>query len=275
MNQMVKQKQQNAMDAFGGFEVLANAVIASDAAAQEELRVEGRSGDISYVNFAKFGYQGDLSPWTFGLDDHEIHPESEWIVDPTTFQHGWMGFKPGKDGKPVKGQQPDKIFSPWNTAFPDRPHDMPWANNRAFMFRAICRDSPIAEHIGVYVEVTDWRKMKAGFGELELALRERVKQAMAAKQSGNTEVFERLRREFYPVIRFKFELGVQTSYGLHNKGIIEHIGWSAPVIFQGDDTVEAGSDADAEPEDDGAPLDEKVAAVQESVAPRRRGRRRD
>jgi len=266
------QNNGGAIEAFGGFDSLFDSVQGSQQGVEQELSEESQGG-VDYVDFKKFGTQGELSPWEFGpkTDRHQIHPDSEWIVDPTTFQHGWMGYRKGENGKLIQGQKPDKFLTAWNTAFPAKPSQhMPWVDGRTWSFRAICRSSPIKEHVGVFIENCDNRRMKEGYAELEQALRTRVMQAAAAKQRGDMEQFEHLKTHFYPVVRFRFKMGVETSNGLHNKGIIEHIGWSAPVVFRDDDASEDGSEG---PE---AALEDKVAQAQTepeaAPTPRRRGR---
>lgn len=260
----------NPLDAaFGGFDTLATQVAESQAAVSSELDQEG-AGGVEFINFMKWGDQGDISPWEFGFQEKtQIPPDSVWVVDTTTFQHGWMGFEPDKENKPQKGQQPDTFFVPWTQAFPAQPRDMPWARNRAFKFRCVCVHSPGNPEVeGVYAEVSDWRKMKKGYAELERALRDRVQQAAQAKARGDTELFETLRGAFFPKIKFSFKLGIPTkNYGKHNQGIIEHVGWSGQIIREEDR---------AEPEEAPAledEVEEAQAETPEQALPARRRRK--
>lgn len=261
----------NALAALGGFDSLVTEVEASQQAVSQELSQEG-GGGVEYVDFKKFGEQDDLSPWMYGKKDDQtvIHPDSEWIVDTATLQHGWMGYKKGEGGRIIKGQKPDKVLVPWTKAFPAKPADMPWCSGRAWSFRAICRSSPIDEQVGVFIENSDSRGMKRGYAELEQALRDRVAQAKAARAAGNTELFEQLMTNIYPVIKFGFKLGVKTDNGLHNQGILEHIGWSAPVV------VETAADED-DSDGEGGEEPEFEEAVEEAKAetPVVRRRRRE
>ncbi len=257
-----------ALAAFGGVETLLNQVEASDAEVQQELKGE-QVGGVDFMNFtphAEYNKAERLSPWNYGQDDGiDVHPDSEWVVDVTTFEHGWFGFEK-KNGKVVKGRQPDSVFTAWNTKFPPKPEDKDWCDMRTWKFRAICRSSPLEDQIGAYVEVTEYRKMKKGFAELEQALRERTKQIKAALQVGNRAQAAELARDYYPVIKFKFNLGVETgSYGRHNQGIVELVGWSSPVI-------DTETPAPAKDEGD---LESELAAETPPAATTTRRRRRE
>jgi len=231
VNDLVHQDDiEKNLAALGGFDALAASVEASDDAVEQELFTEA-GGGVEYVTFKRHGEQGDLSPWEFGLEGQQIHPDSEWVVDFTTFQHGWYGYEGSYEGKKSKGRKPTKVMAPFNQKFPPIPDDAPWANKKAWQFRAICRASPIEEHVGVMVENCDYRRMKTGYAELERACRMRIRQAQTAKAAGDMETFRSLAGAMHPVIRFRFELGVDTGgNGLHNRGIIEHVGWTSGII---------------------------------------------
>lgn len=260
----------NALTKFGNFDSMLESAKESQASVEQELNDEDRGG-VSYMDFKPAGQEQELSPWEFGPKDERqaVHPDSEWIVDVTTFQHGWMGFKKGKGGKLISGQQPDKILTPWYKEFPARPTDpeMAHVDGRTWQFRCICRSSPIEEHLGVLVEVCDNRRMKEGYDELERELRARLVQASKVREAEGEEAFQRFWLNSCPVIRFKFKLGVQTNYGPKNKGIIQLIDWDMPVVVEDDVQGEETEEAPKE-------LAEAVEKKQAEEAPTARRRRR-
>ena len=262
----------DALTQFGNFDSIAKSAAESQQQVNQELDNEGRGG-ISFADFRPFGEQGDVSPWEFGPPDEkqQIHPDSEWIIDPNSFMHGWMGFKKGKGGKLIQGQTPDKILTPWFEAFPPQPTepDMSHVDGRTWQFRCICRSSPIEEHVGVLLEVTDYRRMKDGYAELEKEMRARLQEAVRIREQEGEEKFQRFWISSCPVVRFGFKIGVETNYGPKNKGILIHAGWDMPVVVE--------DDVQGEEEPEG--LDEAVSkakaepARKEAPVSRRRGRR--
>lgn len=257
-----------ALAAFGGFDNLVEQMEASEASTREETS-KMRDGSVLYARFRKGGEQGDISPWEYGQDGVEIDPESVWVVDPTTLEHGFMGWESGSKGNPTKGEEPDQVFAPWNEAWPAKPEDKPWVKNIAFRFRALCVESPSQDDVGVVVEFTVHQKMQEGFKDVELALRARVKEAARAKASGDMERFGELMTNIYPKVHFKAKTKIKTKFGYHNKPILDHFGWTSAV--QNLDAPEAPS----EPE---GTLDEEVAKAKDKKGPakpaarRRRGR---
>lgn len=251
-----------ALAAMGGFDAIAAEAEASDAAAEAELSSEG-AGGVDYVTFKRHGEEGELSPWEFGLESNQIHPDSEWVVDVSTFMHGYFGYEGSYEGRKSKGRKPDKVLTPWNQRFPEIPADRPWCNKKAFQFRAVCRSSPIEDHVGVMVENCDYRRMKTGYADLERACRLRLRQAKAAKERGDLDEFKALAMNMNPVIQFRFELGVDTGgNGLHNRGVIKHIGWASPVV-----NIERDDDETEEEN-----LGEELAAKAATTTTRRRRR---
>jgi hypothetical protein len=234
---------ESALAAFGGVDTLIQQVEASDVETQRELDA-AQAGSVDYMGFTSSrDYEKDrLSPWNYGQDEIDVHPDSTWIVDPTTLQHGWFGFAKGPGGKLVKGQQPDALWADWTSKFPAKPtEEYPHANNRAWKFRAICASSPIEDQVGAYVEVTEYRRMAKGFAELEKALRSRVAQIKAAIQSGNMTQANELKTKFYPLVKFGYKLDVETNNGKHNQGILELVDWAIPLVVERP-IVEAASD---------------------------------
>ena len=261
----IPEESSKMLAAFGGLEEFVTDLVESENDVRQEHQDEA-SGAVQYVTFKKAGMQGDLSPWEYGQEGIQIHPDSRWIVDILSMMHGWMGFEKGPGGKLIKGQHPDVVFTPFNKRFPDKDPGKPWMSQRAFKWRAMCISSPIEDQVGVLVENADYRGMKKGYAELEQAVAQRMKAALRAKHEGSEAQYAELVGAPCPVIRFRFKLGVQTSNGAHNQGIIEMTNeWSPPVI------VETQDDATEAPD---APSIED-AVQQEPVADKPRRRRRE
>ncbi|MCO0637958.1 hypothetical protein M8745_18610 [Lutimaribacter sp. EGI FJ00014] len=205
----------NALEAqFGNITDLQQRIADSERSIQENEQK-------GFVLYAKF-YSRDLpdcrSVWTYGRPEKAIHPDSLWVVDVSKMRHGFMGFAPGADGRPVKGRQPDQVWTTCFDAFPERPAGK--HNNVAYQFQAKCIESPNQDDIGVVISVTDHRKMKRGYAELESAVRKRV---MAGE----------LERPF-PVIQFRAEMNVRIEgVGKMNRSIIHQLpgeeGWAGPI----------------------------------------------
>lgn len=242
------QPANKALAGFADFDALVEEVNDSESQVQQH-HTQMSDGDVAYMNFARHGEQGELSPWSYGQDGKEVDPRAKWAVDPSTLMHGWSGFKKGPGGQIQKGVRPDQVWDNWFRAWPEKPTDpdLDHVTDRAYRFRAVCIDSPDADDIGAFVEVTDWRRMSTGFKQLEQALRQRVKDVAKAKADNETEVVATLMGNFFPVIRLDFEIGVQTNNGKHNRAMIKLEGWTSNVVpAAGEAGPTAPSDEDPE-----------------------------
>lgn len=267
MNDKAMTPAQSAeMTAFGTFDSLVDAVEGSEQQVRAAMS-EIADGDVQYMNFAQAGKEGKLSPFMFGEDDTEVHPDSTWVIDYTTFQWGWHGFPRGEGGKMIKGARPDAVWSPWTDGWPDMPAatEMNYEYQRAFKFRAICLDSPDPDDVGALVEVKDWRKMSKGLKEIGQELRRRVQEAKLAKTNGDMELFGTLMTNLHPKVRFQFQLRVPTGNGEQNKAIYNHVGWHGVIELPAKPEL---------PDDDSDNLEEALEREEKPAASRRRGRRR-
>lgn len=226
---MTNDSTSNALEALGGLDALEAQLEASEESAQQHTE-EFTGGE--FIQFDAMDGDVELSPWSYGYkgDIAEIHPDSTWAVDVMTMEHGWMGFEPDEDGQPIRGQRPDTLFVPWSQAVPDCPPTKKWMQ-KAFRWTAQCIESPIEGQAGVIGQVSDWRKMSRGFGNLERAVRERVRKAIALRGEGKEDEAKELLTRIHPVIRFKFDLKVKIpNRGKFNRAIIEQLpgeeGWA-------------------------------------------------
>jgi len=256
--------QPAGLEALGSFDSLLDQMNESEQDLQN-FHDDIPDGDIQYVKFLKYGQQ-EVTPWVYGQDGKEIPPESVWKVDPTTFKRGFSGFKTQfETGRPQKGEKPDKVYSTWLEKLPERPESMPWVRQPTYQFRALCVESPDEQDLGAYVEVEDWRKMSDGYKEIEKSLRARAREIDRLMKSGAKEEAALLATNFYPLVKFNFKIGVKTTYGPTNKGIVELVGWGTKdTVIDGPVQSDAG-----EPEGD---LGEELG---EAPQPRRRGRSRN
>lgn len=267
----------SALAGFGGFDALVESVAESNA--QAAAAAASLPGGVSYMKFMKFGEENrDVSPWCFGRDDdkHWVHPDAVWLLDYKTLERGWSGHKSsGTGGEVKKGEAPDTILTPWYSKFPEKDPERVWVKKPTFKFRAICVEAPegFEDQIGQIVEVMVWQAMAEGFMDIETALRARVAAVARARAGGNEAQAKELGNTSYPRVRFDFKLGVATkNFGRHNKPILKHCGWGAPVVFATDAAPATPKENLAEAIAE-AQADEATEAPAAEAAPKKRAGR--
>lgn len=231
---------------LGSYETLAADLQESNA---EAVAQNLDQSDALYTTFESTNMEYEISPWVYGDESDPIHPDSVWVVDVTSMQHGWMGYKGDGKGGRVKGQRPDSVYSMWTTHFPSQPDDKPWVNKRAYKWRARCFSSPIDGQVGTLIEVADGRAMSRGFGPLEMAVRARVTEALKLRAEGKTEEGDALLSTPHPMVRFGWREKVKTNNGTFHGAIITRLDqWAGEQV-----TPDSASSEDTEPEVEEAP----------------------
>lgn len=230
-----------------------------DESAGEVQKVQqALPGFKSFAKFMRSGAEGPVSPWQYGREDEErqIRPDSKWLVDFSTLQWGWSGYKKanGATGDLIKGQTPDQFLVPYHACPPAPPADMPWVQDRCVRFLAMCveegADLPEkladerVESKGDVIEVTIHQKMASGFVELVNDVRERVQMVSRAKKAGNANLLRDLVTSMYPLVTFNFKLRVKAGGYVNSKPILERVGWGSPIVNF--DETPAGPETPAE-----------------------------
>lgn len=224
----------------------ANALIES----VEESSTEDRSAQLSegfndILRLKKYGEKFDLSPWMYGSEQNEVHPESVWVIDPNTFKHGFLGWLGDGKGGQVPGQLPDELWAPWNKKWPEKPDDMPHVKD-AYAFCAVCISSPVPEQVGAYVSLSDNKKLGLdSYAKIEQALRQRV---------GLLKSQPDLIHEMYPVVQFDHEeIYLKKRGSTFNKPIVRQTGWTSHEKVKVISAPEAAASGAVEENDEPSP----------------------
>lgn len=177
------------------------------------------AGVTDFAKLLKLGSPFEASPWVYGVDKTEILPASVWVLDPTRFYHGWLGWVGDEKGNPVTGQLPDEHFAPWYKAWPERPTDMDHLKE-AFKATFVCISSPDEEQVGDIITLSDSKKLgQQTYAEIEMALRKRHLQG---------ETRPELRGEMYAKIMFGYEVVTLKKWGQFHKPLLTIVGWTNP-----------------------------------------------
>jgi hypothetical protein len=207
----------------------------------DDRSAQHAEGINDILKLLKYGAPFSKSPWVYGSNKTEVEPKSVWVIDPTTFRHGYFGWKGDGKGGQVSGQIPDGVWTPWNKKWPEQPADMPWCKD-AYSFNAVCISSPSQEQIGAYVTLADNKKLGLKtYGAIEQALRQR---AVASK--GDPQLLV----EFYPKVMFGYEeVFLKKQNTIFHAPVVTIVGWTDRTGVV-EETLEANASA---PDEDEAP----------------------
>jgi len=210
-------------------------------------------GQVDLLKMGKFGTDNGkgYGPWSYGIDRTPVHEGSVWVIDPTTFKHGYMAYPrdPENPNKLMK-KPPKEVFVPWYEKKPEKPatvsefdedegKELEYEFKDAYAMNLVCESSPDENNVGAYVLYSDSKKLAM---QTCAKLHQAFRQRFLAGQDGRPELI----KEFYPRVRLSHaEPYLKQFSSKYNKPEIEILHWGLPGV------VAEVSEPAADPGDEG------------------------
>jgi hypothetical protein len=222
---------------------------AADAAEIDKLA----EGQVDLLKLGKFGSDNGkgYTPWTYGMDRTPVHENSVWVIDPTTFRHGYQAYpKDPDDTQKLLKKAPKEVFVTWFEKKPPQPEtvreyddelgkELVYEFKDAYSMNLVCESSPDENNVGAYVRLSDAKKLGLQtYAKIHQAFRQRA----LAGQDGKPELL----KNFYPRVRLSHsEPYLKQFSSKYNKPEMEILHWGTAGV------VAEVAEPQADPGDDG------------------------